>query len=81
MKIVQGQISEDRQEPLRLIECPNCQEPMSYRVVENLYTYFNYDKEKKLFYKHVDGTYEKRYYECLDCGDTYDAFTVEREQL
>lgn len=54
---------------------------MSYRVVENLYTYFNYDKEKKLFYKHVDGTYEKRYYECLDCGDTYDAFTVEREQL
>ena len=70
MKIIQ--VNEDREDQPELIECPNCQEVMSYRVVENLWTYFNYDKEDKVFFKHVDGTYEEKYYECLECGHKED---------
>ena len=51
-----------------LVYCKECNNIMSFRVVEDVYTYFNWNEESKMYLKHVDGTYEKIYYECLECG-------------
>lgn len=75
MKIIN--VNEEKEELPRLISCPKCLEMMSYRTMESRFNYFNYDKEDKVFFKHVDGIYEEKWYECLECGRRQDAFNLE----
>ena len=54
-----------------LVYCVNCNNIMSFRVVEELHTYFNWSERDKMYHKHVDGVYLKRHYECLECGKEF----------